>query len=808
MSSSNRKFKVGVICGGPSKERGISLNSARSVMDHLGGDDIEILPIYVDQLKNFYEISRSQLYSNTPSDFDFKLVQEARLLDETALAKKLADIDLVFPAIHGAFGEDGELQELLQDYGVPFVGSPAEACRKMFNKHRANFHLSKLGFYTLPFALLKKGSVHNKKIIEDFFEENNLDRAVVKPSAGGSSIGVFSVATVTQALEKFQYIFDEGIDDQAIIEPFCEGKEFTVIVLQNAQGKPVAMVPSEIDMNYDNHQIFDFRRKYLPTNTVTYHCPPRFDEDVTQKIRDQAEDIFTKLGLQDFVRVDGWLMPDGNLWFSDLNPISGMEQNSFMFQQPARLGFSHSQVLRMIIESACRRHNLQLAFSSSNKDGEQKVHILFGGITAERQVSLMSGTNVWFKLRQAEGINPEPFFMDKNGDIWSLPYGLSLDHTVEEILENCENSEEISQKLQPYISKIYTALGSEGEAGKNLAPEKMDLDSFVQHAVANEAFVFIALHGGLGENGELQEKLDRFDIPFNGSNAPASRLCMDKMATGEAITAMGDDRVETVPKRVCKQDEFSVFSDEEYQAFWEATTRDLRSHSLIIKPRSDGCSAGIIRLNDWRDLKAYIALVADGIKVIEPGTFAGQSDIIEMPTAGETDYLLESFVETDTVLINGKDLTYKCKTGWVEVTVGVLEQGGNYHVMNPSLTVAEGDMLSLEEKFQGGTGVNITPPPESVMPAEMLPKVKGAVAQAAKALGIENYARIDLFVNVRNGRVYIIEANSLPGLTPATVIYHQALAEEKPLFPKDFLKKLVELRLGLQKLNSSISDAA
>src|ERR1700761_53090 len=141
---------IAVICGGPSAERGISLNSARSVMDHLRPLGWEIAPFYVDMQKNFYRLSPSQLYSNTPSDFDFKLAQAARPLSEVEFIKECHEADLVFPAIHGAFGEDGELQELLEKNKIPFVGSPSKACRLMFDKAKANRHMAHHGFATLP----------------------------------------------------------------------------------------------------------------------------------------------------------------------------------------------------------------------------------------------------------------------------------------------------------------------------------------------------------------------------------------------------------------------------------------------------------------------------------------------------------------------------------------------------------------------------------------------------------------------------------------------------------------------------------
>ena len=244
-------MRIAVICGGPSAERGISLNSARSVMDHLTPLGWEIVPFYCNTKKEFFQLSPNQLYSNTPSDFDFKLKHTAKALTESGFIAECQKVDLVFPAIHGTYGEDGDLQALLEAHQIPFVGSPSKACRLMFDKAKANKHLAHHGFATLPNCYITEredvSSLTQK--IELFFTQHHVKKAVVKPSTGGSSLGVATVTTSHEALEKIQQIFLHKHGSEAIIEPFCEGQEFTVLVLQNKQGQPVAMVPNEISLS-------------------------------------------------------------------------------------------------------------------------------------------------------------------------------------------------------------------------------------------------------------------------------------------------------------------------------------------------------------------------------------------------------------------------------------------------------------------------------------------------------------------------------------------------------------------------------
>jgi D-alanine-D-alanine ligase-like ATP-grasp enzyme len=101
-------------------------------------------------------------------------------------------------------------------------------------------------------------------------------------------------------------------------------------------------------------------------------------------------------------------------------------------------------------------------------------------------------------------------------------------------------------------------------------------------------------------------------------------------------------------------------------------------------------------------------------------------------------------------------------------------------------------VLSLEEKFQGGTGVNLTPVPPELIDGDVLETIRERIASAANALGIEGFARVDAFADTRTGDVVVIEANTVPGMTPSTVLFHQALAETPSLEPAAFLAQAVE----------------
>ncbi len=782
-------MKIALLTGGPSLERGISLNSARSVLDHLSNDNIEIIPIYFDQKKRAYQISRAELYSNNPSDFDFKLAQNFSPLNRRSLIKLLKSVDIVMPAMHGSFGEDGEIQTFLEKNNISFVGSGSNACKMAFNKYKAGTVLRDKGFFTLPSSLLKIYSKDNAKIVKEFFINNRIKRAIVKPATSGSSIGVFSVNTPAEAMSKANIIFSKRIDTQVILEPYVLGREFTIIILQNKLGMPVALIPSEIEMAYHEGRIFDFRKKYLPTNQVKYHCPARFDNAIIEKIQTEAKQLFSLFGMNDFARFDGWLLSNGKIWFSDFNTVSGMEQNSFLFQQASRLGMSHSDLLHYIVKNSCDRQKINFPESlKKKKESKRKpVSVIFGGKTSERQVSLMSGTNVWLKLRKSKIYTPKHYLLDFENNVWELPYALILNHTVEEIIDNAKVTLARQKNTENMVEKVKAELRlSDSEATELFfMPRKISFDDFMKKS----EFIFLALHGGDGENGNFQKILSSKKIKFNGSGEKTSRLCMDKFITGEFIRKINIDGISVPSQQVIILNDIKM---DKIKDLWHKLKLSLGAKTIIVKPKNDGCSTGVAHLYREADLKNYLTYLIKNKSSIPAGVLFNQENIIEMPSEPVREILFEKFIRTDSIHFKNNKLKYRRHDGWIEITIGILEVDSKLHAFNPSLTVSEGEVLSVEEKFQGGTGINITPPPASIVKPKIILKIRKLAEELATKVGIRGYARIDAFMNTTTGALLIMEVNTLPALTPSTVFYHQALAESSQIFPLELLEKIIK----------------
>jgi D-alanine--D-alanine ligase len=798
---------LALLLGGPSQERGISLNSARSVADHLVGTDVQLKEIiYFDRHLRAYPISRSLLYCNTPSDFDFKLTLDGSVLTGEEFVARLRSVDLIFPAIHGAFGEDGQLQALLESAEVPFVGTGASACQVAFDKFRATDTLRTAGIGAVPGILVtsqQPAAMRAQALLGAFPEAA---KVVIKPAQGGSSIDVHVLADRSAGAGIIEGMVSRY--GRVVIQPWITGIEMTTIVMQGPSG-PVALIPLQIELRnrLSDNDIFDYRRKYLASNDSHYYCPPAQNRAVIKEIQRVSEQAFSLLGLRDFARIDSWLRPDGEILVSEINPISGMEQNSFLFISAAQLGMSHADILRFIVQTAARRVGIEGVGRSPVNAGapatRQQVGVLFGGETAERQVSVLSGTNVWLKLLGSQRYLPMPYLLDPDGSVWQLSYSAALRHSVEEIVESCRDAQRLDGVRSELASLVLQRLGLSGDnlSSPVVPPVRLTMDEFLdQHDL-----VFIALHGGKGEDGTLQEVLNSHGVRYNGSDVAASRLCMDKYETGKIIAELAPEGIYTA-RRICVPLLDALARDP--SELWHEIVAACGESRVVVKPVDDGCSAGVVPLGRAEDLAQYLHLIDSGASRLQGDSFslltAGQ--IIELPTKKQTRLLFEEYIETDDIRVDdtGLDTSNAASliwgqerdTGWVEVTVGVLGKKGSMMAMNPSITVASSGILSLEEKFMGGTGVNITPPPAPplgrVRP-EAVRMAKDRIARAANALGMAGYGRVDAFMHRETGEIIVIEANSLPGLTPATVFYHQGLAEDPPLPPRDILEMIVDL---------------
>ena len=327
-----------------------------------------------------------------------------------------------------------------------------------------------------------------------------------------------------------------------------------------------------------------------------------------------------------------------------------------------------------------------------------------------------------------------------------------------------ESGRNVSYKLSPQRYDVTSLYVSQAHKLYRIGPktliknstkeieEILDPKSEITWAALPELFdfVFNALHGGKGENGSVQGTLQMLGIPYNGSGVLTSALCMDKHRTTTYLANEGFD----VPTSMLVAR--SIFFNDPHATI-ERIVAEI-GLPLIAKPNNDGCSVGVEKITSQEQLQSTLeALFAQEKKEV----------------------LIESY-------ISGMELTVGC---FGNDTITVLP---------PSQAVCHADVLSMQEKFLPGAGENQTPAP---LPTQALIFVQQHIKAIYQTLQCRGYARIDCFYqNAQESptgkeRVIFLEANTLPALTPATALFHQAA--EINMTPQDVIDEIVTL--GLQE---------
>jgi D-alanine-D-alanine ligase len=595
-----------------------------------------------------------------------------------------------------------------------------------------------------------------------------------------------------------EYLLEALDSEQTVLfEQFIKGKEFSCIVIDGLQGEPIALPPTEIRKG---SEVYDYRSKYLPglSRKIT---PIDLPTESIGQIRESCCRLFESLGFGVYARIDGFFSAEGEIFLNDPNTTSGMLPSSFFFHQAAEIGLTPSQFITFIIHRSLRRREVgsndlrkslgliqslerSLHECKKSSNSKKRIAVILGGYSSERHISVESGRNIFEKLSSSEKYTPIPLFL--SGDSAShklhvIPINILLKDNADDIREKVLHFDRhpVLQDIIDECNEI-TELFSDGNALK--PPFEIayaELPSMVDG-------VFIALHGRPGEDGEVQSHLDRVCLPYNGSGPASSKITIDKFETNEILMSNG---VHAAKHMVLLGNDWrkdpSRFEDIVLESF---------NYPIIAKPVDDGCSSAVKIIRNSAQLHAFCELIfrevdellipASEILKIKPKEEFPRKDrflVEELISKSEADRFLE---------ITGGLMTFYAANGELR-----------YEVFEASEALSEGDVLSLEEKFLAGQGQNITPARYSSDPIEnkrISAEVKKVLEHTAKVLNVEGYARIDAFVRIfRDGKVevLVIEVNSLPGMTPATCIFHQAAINDYK--PFEFIDKLIDF--GIQR---------
>lgn len=610
---------------------------------------------------------------------------------------------------------------------------------------------------------------------------------------------------LNETLKNSERVLLESLDneEEIIIESFIEGAEFSCIVIQDEQGNPIALPPTGIVKGND---FFDYRSKYLPgmARKVT---PIDIPAEHVALIRSECCRLYTALQFNVYARIDGFVSSDGVVVLNDPNTTSGMMPSSFFFHQAAEIGLNPSQFLTYIIRTSLQERikegkrsfktkqlltGLDQAINEQKNSTKEKIRIavVMGGYSSERHISVESGRNIFEKLSSSTKYQPIPVFLtgsDAQHRLFLLPINILLK----------DNADDIREKVIDFKGHhpILTQIAQETEGITNRYVNNAIKDpQEINYKQLSEMVdgVFIALHGRPGEDGSMQKELEKYNIPYNGSGIESSQITINKFETNRILRENG---ISVANHRMVYKKEWKDQGEDLLQEI-ETTFH----YPIIAKPSDDGCSSAVKKIKNRNELRAYIQLMF-GEEAIQGSKSA---EILHLKYK-------EEFPQKEYFLI--EDLVSKGNAAhFLEVTGGLMTRFSDsgeisYEIFEPSEALANGDVLSLEEKFLAGEGQNITPARYTTDKNDyekVASQVRSTLDKVAHILNIQGYARIDAFVRVfedNTSETIIIEVNSLPGMTPATCIFHQtAINGYKPY---DFIDNI--LTFGIQRVSKKLA---
>jgi len=591
-------------------------------------------------------------------------------------------------------------------------------------------------------------------------------------------------------------------ESTVIIEEFIEGKEFSCIVLEDTDdnNKVIALPPTEIRKG---KELFDYRSKYLPglSRKIT---PIEASDEQINSIRKECERLFSELCFDVYARIDGFLSTDGKVFLNDPNTTSGMMPSSFFFHQAAEIGLTPSQFLTYIIRTSLSKriknskgaHVYELIlkqldiFLENEKNASSNkipVAVILGGYSSERHISVESGRNIFEKLASSEKYAPIPVFLTGDSTqhlMYKIPVNALLKDNADDIKDKV-NHWKIHPVVKQIIAECKVITDKYGSPNNLIEPKLLsyvDLAKEVQQ-------VFIALHGRPGEDGAIQEQLEKVGLSYNGSGKESSSITIDKYRTNEILLQNG-----FLVAKHC------LITSDDWKTNKDKIKEKLQNeyvYPLIAKPVDDGCSSAVKKIKTFEEFEAFATLMFRSTE---------EFDL----KAAETLHIKpkEEFPQKTVILVE-ELISKNGAKHFLEVTGGMLTKLNakgevEYEVFEASEALAEGDILSLEEKFLAGQGQNITPARYSRDLKErqqISDKVKETLGAAAKVLNIVGYCRIDAFVRIFDANkveVIFIEVNSLPGMTPATCIYHQAAINGYK--PYNFIDNILDFGVQKQKV--------
>ncbi|WP_309081921.1 D-alanine--D-alanine ligase family protein [Zhihengliuella sp.] len=379
--SSSRKPRVLLLFGGRSSEHAVSCVTAAGVMGAIDREKYDVVPV---------GITRDGVWTRVESDpADWTLVSgvrpevtrgrsTVRLAEADGLARtsndagitaagrqlvaeaggaeveNLGTVDVVFPLLHGPFGEDGTLQGLLEMADISYVGSGVAASAIGMDKHFMKVAFAAAGFEVGPYTVITD-KVWRRDREAALRSVESLDYPLfVKPARAGSSMGITRVTEPSQLMAAIEEA--RLHDPKVVIEAGVVGREIECGVLEGrGAGAPRSSYPGEIVVADGSHAFYDFDAKYVDGSAANLSCPAELPAVAVEEIRTLSAAAFDAVGAEGLARVDFFYTPDGRWVINEINTMPGFTPTSMYPQMWAKTGLAYPELIDELISLALER---------------------------------------------------------------------------------------------------------------------------------------------------------------------------------------------------------------------------------------------------------------------------------------------------------------------------------------------------------------------------------------------------------------------------------------------------------------------
>jgi D-alanine-D-alanine ligase len=363
---STGKPRVVVLFGGRSTEHGISCVTGGSVLAAIDRTKYDVVPVGIAADGRWVletgDLERLKIKDRQVPSVDGTLpaVTLAQTADGTELVvhettgpRSLGLVDVVFPLLHGPWGEDGTLQGQLEMSGVRYVGAGVLASAVSMDKGFMKVALAAAGVPLMP-SIVVTAREWDRDAAECRARSGELGYPLfVKPARGGSSIGISKVHDASELDAAIAAAMEH--DPRVLVEGFAAGaREIECGVLQGPDGAPQTSLPAEIRIGGD-HEFYDFEAKYLPGEHTEIDCPAKVDDDLLALMQELAAQTFEAVACEGLARVDFFVFPDGSLVVNELNTMPGFTPTSMYPQMWAASGVEYPELVDRLLQLALAR---------------------------------------------------------------------------------------------------------------------------------------------------------------------------------------------------------------------------------------------------------------------------------------------------------------------------------------------------------------------------------------------------------------------------------------------------------------------